>query len=231
MARENFVYFTKHDLLAETEFAPLDTVTAGTGDESKAMILSSAGKWTYGTTATPITSATASSEFFAWRTACSATSGNSYGNRVNHKITGAAGSGAAIRGYGFAYGVAAANVYGGEFTAEEHSTTGSAITGLLAGIRSVASLQIAQTGTAAALDLEFDVKTGITASTTASAFIRVANVGEGTGTTALFDIATTIATDTPTALVSTHADHASTHLVRFLIAGTPYWFLATNSHA
>lgn len=230
MARENFVYFTKHDLLAETEFAPLDTVTAGTGDESKAVILSSAGKWTYGTTATPITSATASSEFFAWRTACSATSGNSYGTRFNHKITGAGGAGAAVRGYGYAYGVAAANVYGGEFTAEEHSTSGSAVTGLLAGIRSVASLQIAQTGTVCALDLEFDVKTGITASDTASAFIRVANVGEGTGTTALLDINTTIATDTPTALVSTHADHAATHLIRILINGTPFWLLAANAH-
>lgn len=203
-------------------------VTAGTGLASKAIVLDANGKWTYGTTATPISSATASSEFFAWRTACSATSGNSYGTRFNHKITGAGGSGAAIRGYGFAYGVAAANVYGGEFTAEENSTGG--ITGELAAIRAVASLQnTTETGTVQVLKLEYDVKTGADATAVTNSFITVSNGGEGTGCNALLNIQVAKGTNSATTLSSSNHDAPTADtMVRIIINGTPHWLLATT---
>lgn len=204
-------------------------VTAGTGLASKAIVLDANGKWTYGTTATPISSATASSEFFAWRTACSATTGSSYAARFQHKITGAAGSGAAVRGYGFAYGVAAASVYGGEFTGEEN-TTGS-VTGEIAGIRSVCSLQnTTPSGTAQALKLEFDVKTGVDATAITSSFITVSNgASAGTGCNTLLNIQAAKGTNSATSLSSTNHDTPTADtMIRILINGTPHWILATT---
>jgi hypothetical protein len=203
-------------------------LTAGTGAASKAIVLDANAKWGIGTTSVPITSATASSEFFAWRTACSATSGNSYGTRFNHKVTGAGGSGAAIRGYGFAYGVAAANVYGGEFTAEENSTGG--ITGELAAIRAVASLQnTTETGTVQVLKLEYDVKTGADATAVTNSFITVSNGGEGTGCNALLNIQVAKGTNSATTLSSSNHDAPTADtMVRIIINGTPHWLLATT---
>jgi hypothetical protein len=183
-----------------------------------------------GTTASPITSSVAGAEFFAWRTACSATSGSSYGIRCNHKITGAAGSGAAIRGYGYAYGVAAANVYGGEFTAEEN-TTGS-VTGELAAIRAVCSLQnTTESGTVQVLKLEYDVLTGTDATAVTNSFITVSNGGSGTGCNALFNIQVAKGTNSATALSSSSA--ATTPVndtwIRCIINGTPTWIAASTT--
>lgn len=181
-----------------------------------------------GTTASPITSSVASAEFFAWRTACSATSGGSYGIRCNHKITGAGGSGAAIRGHGYAYGVAAASVYGGEFTAEEN-TTGS-VTGELAAIRAVCSLQnTTESGTVQCLKLEYDVLTGADATAVRSSFITFYNGGSGTGCNALFNVPAPVAHDTTSLYVSS-ANKDATHMLRFIdTAGTVYWLLATTN--
>jgi len=204
-------------------------LTAGTGDEGKAIVLDANGKWTYGTTATPISSATASSEFFAWRTACSATTGSSYAARFQHKITGAAGSGAAIRGYGFAYGVAAASVYGGEFTGEENATGG--VTGEIAGVRSVCSLQnTTPSGTAQALKLEFDVKTGVDATAITSSFITVSNgASAGTGCNTLLNIQAAKGTNSATSLSTSNHDTISADTyIRIIIDNVPHWLLATT---
>ncbi len=205
-------------------------LTAGTGAASKAIVLDANAKWGIGTTSVPITSATASSEFFAWRPACSATSGNSYCTRFNHKVTGAGGSGAAIRGYGFAYGVEAANVYGGEFTAEIHSSSGSAISGQIAAVRAVLSIQGTGSGTGHAISLVSDTASGKSA-TAASAFIGISCIGAGaaTGIKALLNIPAPVAHDTASLFVSS-ADKAATHMIRFVdAAGTVYWLLATTN--
>lgn len=205
-------------------------LTAGTGAASKAIVLDANAKWGIGTTSVPITSATASSEFFAWRTACSATTGSSYAARFQHKITGAAGSGAAIRGYGFAYGVEAANVYGGEFTAEIHSSSGSAISGQIAAVRAVLSIQGTGSGTGHAISLVSDTASGKSA-TAASAFIGISCIGAGaaTGIKALLNIPAPVAHDTASLFVSS-ADKAATHMIRFVdAAGTVYWLLATTN--
>lgn len=229
MARKYYPFFTDEDILDATEIAPLDDVTAGTGAVSKAVILSSEGKYSIGTTAAPITSSTAASEFFAFRTSCSATSGSSYGARFNHKITGAAGSGAGVRGYGFAYGVAAASVYGGEFTGEENATGG--VTGEIAGIRSVCSLQnTTPSGTAQALKLEFDVKTGVDATAITSSFITVSNgASAGTGCNTLLNIQAAKGTNSATSLsTSNHDAPTADTMIRILINGTAHWLLATT---
>jgi len=230
MGRNKYPFFKAEDILANSEIAVLDDVTAGTGLASKAMVLSSEGKWTFGTTATPITSATASSEFFAWRTSCSATTGSSYCGRFQHKIIGAGGSGAAIRGYGFAYGVAAANVYGGEFTAEEN-TTGS-VTGELAAIRAVCSLQnTTESGTVQVLKLEYDVLTGADATAVTNSFITVSNGGSGTGCNALFNIQVAKGTNSATALSSSSAATIPVNdtWIRCIINGTPTWLAASTT--
>jgi hypothetical protein len=187
----------------------------------------------YGSTSSPITSATAGAEFQGYRTACSATSGNSYGVRYSHKITGAAGEGAAIRGYAYAYGVSAGNLAGGEFTAEVSTTASSDVgtSAILAGVRAVASLNLNATGYTFPLALEFIVADTKAASATKSAFIQCNQTGAGTNTAAFTYFATTITTDPATALVSSHADTVSTHLVRCLVNATPMWLLATNAHA
>lgn len=233
MARNQYPFFTGEDILASTEIAVIDDVTAGTGLASKAMVLSSGGKWTYGTTGTPINSTTAGSEFFAWRTSCSATSGSSYACRFQHKITGAAGSGAAVRGYSFAYGVSATYLYGGEFTAEVHASTDSdiATAGTLAGVRAVASLALDTTGYTYAGLFNIIMASGKTASTTKSAFLCFYNMGTGTGTINLFNIAATVGSDPATSLVAAHADHATDTYIRILVNDTAYWLCAVSEHA
>lgn len=183
-----------------------------------------------GTTTAPLSSSIAGAEFLSYKTACSATSGSSYGVRFSHKITGAGGSGAAIRGYGYAYGVAAANVYGGEFTAEEN-TTGS-ITGELAAIRAVASLQnTTESGTVQCLKLEYDVISGADATAVTNSFITVSNGGAGTGCNALFNIQVAKGTNSATALCSSSA--ATTPVndtwIRCIINGTPTWIAASTT--
>ena len=185
-----------------------------------------------GTTTYPTTSSVAGAEFFAYRTSCSATSGSSYGVRFSHKITGAAGSGAAIIGYGYAYGVTALNVYGGEFIGEVHSPTSDISTaGIIAGLRSCIILGLDTTGYTYSGQFEFNAATGKTASTTKSAFLGLWNSGAGTGTVNLMNVKATVGTDPDADLVSTHADHASTHLIRCLVNDSVVWLLATNSHA
>jgi len=185
----------------------------------------------YGSTASPITSATAGAEFQGYRTACSATSGNSYGVWYAHKVTGAAGSGASIRGYAYAYGVAAANVYGGEFTGELNSS--GSVTGEAAGIRAVMSIQnTTSSGTLAAMNLAYDVITsGSAIANCTAAFISVGNIGSGTGCNTLFNIQVAKGTNSAVTLSSSSASSIPVNdtWIRCLINGTPTWLAASTT--
>lgn len=164
-------------------------------------------------------------------TSSSATSGTSYGHRFQHYVIGAAGSGAAVRAYGFTYGVAAANVYGLEASAEIHSTPSSAITGLMAGVKSDIILGLDSSGTNTALDLSYNVASGKAASLTASSFIRVSNSGSGTGCINLLSLPTVAAkTEANTAVfLARHADCTATHGIRVVdAAGTVYWIMVST---
>jgi len=98
-----------------------------------------------------------------------------------------------------------------------------------------ATLEIAGTtptpgGTLAAVNLDSNVVTGATIPT--ASFARVTD----SGAVALpylfnFDGQTVHANDPGAAMIAAHADHASTHMIRILVNGTPFWLLATNSHA
>ncbi len=172
-------------------------------------------------------------QVMGWRscTANSATSGSSYGGRFQHYITGAAGSGAALRVYGLVNGVSAGSLYGLECTAEIMSTASSACANELYAGRFVLDINLdCATTQVAVLDLELDVAATKTLSTATSAFIKFDATGTGTSTaTNVFYFADEIGSNSDTALVTTRkADCTATHAVKFNAAGTTLWLMATN---
>lgn len=169
-----------------------------------------------------------------WRsyTACSAASGTSYGARLNHYVTGAGGSGAAVRAYGLVKGVAAANLYGIEASAEIMSTASSGISGLAAAGKFDVIANLDATGTLAVLDLSYNVATGKSVQGVTSSFIRVGNTGAGTGSNVLFEFTTAAGSQSATALVSTVKTAATnwSHGARSKLSdGTPVWFMLTTT--
>lgn len=173
------------------------------------------------------------SSVMGWRsyTACSATSGSSYGGRFQHYITGAAGSGAALRSYALVKGVAAGQLYGFECTAEIMSTTSSSVSNELYGIKGILDINLdCATTEVAALALVIDVATSKTLSTNTASFIKMDQAGSGTQTAVnAFYFPDAIGDKSDTALVTTrHADATATHAVKFNAAGTTLWLLATT---
>ena len=172
-----------------------------------------------------------------WRsyTDCTATSGSSYGARFQHYISGAAGSGAALRAYSLVKAVAAASLYGAEISAEIMSTSSSSVSNELYAIKGVLDVNLdSTTNQVAALDLEIDVASGKTlAPVGGGAFIKCDATGTGTWVPNLFYLPDTIGTKSDTALVTTaHGDHAMTHGVKINVAGTTMWLMAcTDSMA
>jgi hypothetical protein len=173
------------------------------------------------------------SSVMAWRsyTACSATSGGSYGARVQHYVTGAAGSGAALRAYALVKGVTAGTLYGLEATAEIMSTTSSAISGQAAAVKATMGLNLDSTGTNCAVLAEYSTASGKAAGALSDSFFRAVNVGAGsaTGCHNLFSLGDAKATTDGSKLSSTNHDTISADTyIRILIAGTPHWLLATT---
>jgi hypothetical protein len=154
--------------------------------------------------------------------------------RINydHMRFAAAGSGEVIRATAEAYGTGSAaggTINGAHITGRVGSA--GTVSGALNAIR--ATLEIARTsgsagGTLAALQLDSNVSHD-NAMGANDAFVRVTNSGAHTVDN-LFNIEVAPATDTPTALVSTHADHVSTHLIKCRVNGADMWLLATNAH-
>jgi hypothetical protein len=170
-----------------------------------------------------------------WRsyTGCKATSGSSYGARLNHYISGAGGSGAAVRAYAFASDVAAANVYGAEVTAEVHADAAS-ITGLMAAVKADVIINgTLAAGTFAALDLSFNVASGKSIRSAARhSFIRVGSSGSGTGANVFAEITTAVVSQDASALIASVKTAATnwTHGLRALLSdGTPVWFMLTTT--
>ena len=171
------------------------------------------------------------SQVMGWRsyTSSSATSGTSYGARVQHYVQGAAGSGAALRAYALVKGVSAAALYGLEASAEIMSTASSGVSGLSAGVKAGMILNLDSSGTNAALDLSYTVATGKAASATASSFIRCSNGGAGTGCLNLLSLPTAGVKNAGTIFVARHADAAATHAIRMVdAAGTVYYIMVTT---
>jgi hypothetical protein len=177
------------------------------------------------------------SSVMGWRsyTACTATSGSSYGGRFQHYITGAQGSGAALRSYALVKAVAAGSLYGIEATAEIMSTASSSVDDELYAIKGALDVNLdSTTNQVAVLDLEMDVASGKTLlAGGGSAFIKCDATGTGTWVPSLFYLPDAIATKSDTALVTTaHGDHAMTHGVKINVAGTTMWLMAcTDSMA
>lgn len=172
------------------------------------------------------------SQVMGWRsyTNSAATSGSSYGGRFQHYITGAAGSGAALRSYALVKGVAAGSLYGLEATAEIMSTTSSSVTNEVYAIRGVLDINLdCSTTNVAALDLIIDVAADKTLSGSNPAFIQCDMMGTGTQAPFLFYLPDTIGTKSDTALVTTvAADRTVTHGIKINCAGTTMWLSAST---
>jgi hypothetical protein len=208
--------------------------TKGTANTKGVMIAS--GSSTY-----PVTWTTASKDGIAQYTRSAATSGYTYGARFDHEIAGTGNGGAAVRAVGRIEGVTATDTYGVEATGEISSTASSTVSDgmTVAGVSSVCSLQLDPPDHAWCFGVvsRSNVATGKDATAAlCCAFYATEDAGTGTGFNRLLSMRATIATDTPTAMVSTHADHASTHLVRCAVvnpstyAVTDLWLMATNAH-
>jgi len=182
-----------------------------------------------GSSAAPVTNDTANSRFISLYTDCGATSGSSYGYRHSHYITGAAGSGAAMRGYCNVKGVTGASAYGGEFTVEIDDTASSAISGEASGLKAICAVQNTASGTLSALLLGFDVASGKDASAVASAYIRCASTGDGTASKNFLHLPVPGAKNSGNMFLARHADATATHSLQIVdAAGTNYWFLLTT---
>jgi hypothetical protein len=151
---------------------------------------------------------------------------------ISDRFSGA-GSGDAVRVVAEAYGTGS---FAGGTGNAAHFTGRVGSAGTVSGALNAArlTLEVARTsgsagGTLAALQLDSNVAHD-NAMGANDAFIRVTNSGAHTVDN-LFNIEVAPATDTPTALVSTHADHTSTHVIKCRVNGADMWLLATNSHA
>lgn len=143
------------------------------------------------------------------------------------------GGGEVIRARGIANaaGVAVgATINGAHITGRVAS--GATVSGALSGIR--ATLEVAGTnptpgGTLAALQVDSNIVTGATMGAN-DAFIRVSNSGN-VGLTNLFNIESAAASNDHTALVSSNADTAATHIIKIRVNGATMHLLATNNPA
>jgi len=174
------------------------------------------------------------SSVMGWRsyTACSATSGTSYGGRFQHYVTGAAGGGAALRAYGLVKGVAADSVYGLEATAEIMSTTSSSVSGELCAIKATATVASTTTGTVNPLNLIINTAAAKTMHGN-SAFIAVSNAGDGTDIRNLFYFGDARGTAGAATMVNT--DHANDIVtganlyIKCRDATGDFWILGTTT--
>jgi hypothetical protein len=142
------------------------------------------------------------------------------------------GEGEVIRAIGAANGTLSATA--GTINAI-HATgrveSGKTVSGAVNAIR--ATLEIAGTtptpgGTLSALNLDVNASATTTWGTE-DAYVKVTDSGS-TALTSLFNFTAASASNDPTVLVSSHADHASTHLIKCRVAGADMWLLATNAH-
>ena len=181
----------------------------------------------YGSTSRPFTTSVAGTVFQYFYTRSKATSGSSYGARFQHYVSGAGGSGAAVRAYAFAKAAQAASVYGVEATAEINSATGSDISGELCAVKATATVNLSTSGTVNVLNLTISTAASKTMHAN-SAFICVANSGSGTDIANLFYFTDAIGSKSSSTMVTTAADTTSTHRVKINAAGTDLWLLATS---
>ncbi len=132
-----------------------------------------------GTSSAKIVNDTASTRFLSLYTDCGATSGDSYGVRAAHYITGAGGGGAAMRPYLTVEGVTASNVYAIEATASISATANSTISGEMCVLKATADVNLTTAGTVNVLNLCINTAASKTMHAD-SAFIYLKNSGDGT---------------------------------------------------
>jgi hypothetical protein len=100
--------------------------------------------------------------------------------------------------------------------------TGGSITGAANALRATLGLQagVSSGGTVAAIQADSDVGAGATLPATA-AWIRFTNSGAGTGLSNLFNL--------PSAMVVARTASASSHTIKIIVDGTPYYLLVSSA--
>lgn len=185
-----------------------------------------------GTSSAKVTDDTAGRRFISLYTDCGATSGDSYGIRAAHYITGAGGGGAAMRPYAIVQGVAASNVYGVEATAELSTTASSSITGELCAVKARVNINQTTSGTVNVLNLLISTAASKTMHAN-SAFIGVANEGDGTDIRNLFYFGDARGGAGAATIVNTdHANDIVTGANLYVKCADPtgdFWLLATTT--
>lgn len=157
------------------------------------------------------------------------------GIRVHYEdlqFTGTIG-GEVIRARGIANGLLCATlstINAAHFTGRVEAA--KTVSGALNAVR--ATLEVAGSaptpgGTLSCLQLDSNIVTGWTQGLN-DAYLRVSMTGAGHLTNFLNIDGHAVGTDPDADLVSTHADHASTHLIKCRVNGETVWLMATNAH-
>src|SRR5574343_178836 len=184
-----------------------------------------------GTSASKVTTATASKNFVGFWTESTAASGDSRGLYWRHYFSGAGGAGEALRAYGTINGVsvAAGGTVNGAHVSLDATGAGAAVAGAAHAIRCTFGIAASATnigGTCAVAKIETDIKTGATVPAKMS-YLRFEDVGD-TGLDYLFTTATLSASLIANA--GTGANSAgqagggvAAKVVKVNIGGTDYW--------
>jgi hypothetical protein len=180
-----------------------------------------------GTSATPMTTAVAGSNFLGFWTQSTATSGDSRGMYLRHYFAGAGGSGEALRAYGTVSNVTAAT--GGTVNGAHVSLSISGTSGKVSGagnaLRATLSLGALNVpgGTLAVIQADSDIASDATVPA-GTAFIRMTNTNTGT-----INYALRLPTIASAGILAAHITDAFTHSIRCIdAAGTVFYIRCTN---
>lgn len=192
-----------------------------------------------GTSASKVSTSTASKNFLGFWTESTATSGDSRGLYFRHYFSGAGGSGEALRAYGTVNGVsvATAGTVNGAHISLDATGAGAAISGAAHAVRATFGIAASATnigGTCAVAKIETDIKTGATVPTKMS-YLRFEDAGD-TGLDYLFTT-NTLSSDL-IANAGTGANSAgqagggvAAKAVKVNIGGTDYWIGLFSSNS
>ena len=192
-----------------------------------------------GTSATPLTTATASKNFLGFWTESTATSGDSRGLYFRHYFKGAGGSGEALRAYATISNVTVATTgtVNGAHISLDATGASAAVSGAAHAIRctfGIAATAATLGGTCAVAKIETDIKTGAAVPPKMS-YLRFDDVGDvGLDylfTTSTLSTALLANAGTGSGSAAQTGGGIATKVLKVNIAGVDYWIGLFNSNS
>lgn len=186
-----------------------------------------------GTSASPIASAVASTNFFGYWVKNTASTGTARGEYIRLYLSGGAG-GEAIRAYLTNSAAAPTDTINGAHISLSHSGSGN-VTGLATAVRATYHVPSANlTGTNAAVQAELYADGASSNITGNGAFFRTVIDGNATGVAAIDDTADLMRIDGGTIaagniVAAKNAANAVTHTARIRINGTLYYIMLSDT--